>query len=132
MLKKISSIIMVLTLVSIFTITSAEAGSRQQGFLTGAGIALGAMALGGMMAHQLYASPLPPPAVYSPPPPRVQYVPGHWEVSRDWVSGNRERIWIPDYRDRRGNWIAGHYEDRQTPGHYEERRIWIEGYYRND
>jgi hypothetical protein len=136
MWKKLASVVLVLALLSLFTISSAHAGSKQRHRWEGAGIALGLVTLGGLIAHELYAYPPPPPrVVYSPPPepyypPPQEYVPGHWETTREWAPGTWERRWNPGYYDRWGNWVAGHYEDRQTPGHYRERRIWIEGYYR--
>lgn len=139
MWKKLASVILVLTLISLLEVASAEAGSKQRHMWRGAGIALGAVALGGLMAHHIYAhTPPPSPRVvyYSPPepyycPPRAEYVPGHWETTREWVPGTWERVWIPGHYDRWGNWVTGHYEDRQTPRGYVERRVWIEGYYRN-
>jgi hypothetical protein len=84
----------------------------------------------------LPAPPIPVPmGVYSPlaesyyPAPQ-EYIPGHWEMTREWVPGARERVWIPGHYDRWGNWVAGHYEYRQAPGYYAERRVWIEGYCR--
>jgi len=142
MLKKLTTAILILSLVFLFTITPAEAGSKARHMWQGAGIALGALALGGLLAHQAYVySHTPPPAVYLPPPPprpepyycpppQPEYVPGHWEMVREWVPGSWERVWIPDHYDRWGNRIAGHYEERQTPGRYVERRVWVEGYYR--
>jgi hypothetical protein len=136
MWKKLLSMILVLTLVSLFTITSAEAGSKQRNRWEGIGIALGAMALGGLIAHQIRTYTPPPPAGYYPPPeprwgpPQPEYIPGHWEMTREWVPGTWERVWVPGHYDRWRNWVAGHYEDRQTPGQYVERRVWVEGHYR--
>jgi len=146
MWKKLASMILILALVSLFTITPAEAGSKQRHMWAGAGIALGAVTLG-LMAHKLYTHTHPPRVVYYPPPPAPhcyphyyppplpspppEYIPGHWETIREWVPGTWERVWIPDHYDRWGNWVAGHYEERQTPGHYVERRVWVEGYYRH-
>ena len=123
MWKKLALMILVLTLISVFTIPSAEAGSRNR--------ILKALALGGLLAA------LPPPPVFISPapehryyPPRQEYVPGHWEIAREWVPGTWERVWIPGHYDRWGNWVAGHYEDRQVPRHYVERKVWVEGHYR--
>ncbi|MFB3887141.1 MAG: hypothetical protein ACE144_18095 [Thermodesulfobacteriota bacterium] len=141
MWKKIISMALVITFVALFTFSSAEAGSKQRNMWKGAGIALGAVALG-TMALQLFthSHPEQPPQVvhyppdeprYCPPPPsRPEYVPGHWETIREWVSGTWEKVWVPGHSDRHRNWIEGHYEDRQTPGYYAERRVWVEGYYR--
>jgi hypothetical protein len=115
--------IMVLVLISVFTIPSAEAGSKK---------IFKALAFGG-----LFIGLPPPPVIVAPAPqsyhypPRQEYVPGHWETTREWVPGAWERVWIPDYRDRWGRWVAGHYEDHQTPGYYEQRRIWVDGHYRS-
>jgi len=96
----------------------------------GAGIALGAVTLGAM-AYQLFTQPSQPPQeVYYPPPPPREYVPGHWEITRERVPGTWERVWVPGYHDRWGRRVGGHYQERQTPGHYVERRLWIEGCYR--
>ena len=122
MWKKLALMILVLALISVFTIPSAEAGSKDT---------WKALALGG-----LFAALLPPPVVIAPAPehrylpPRQEYVPGHWEMTREWVPGTWERVWIPGYYDRWGRRVPGHYENRQAPGYYEERRIWVEGYYR--
>lgn len=122
MWKKLALMILILALISVFTVPTAEAGSKSL---------LKALALGGLLAV------FPPPPVFvSPapqsyyPPPRPEYVPGHWETTREWIPATWERIWVPTYRDRWGNWIAGHYEDRQTPGRYVESRVWVDGYYR--
>jgi len=135
MWKKLASMILILTLVSLFTFTPAEAGSKQRHMWAGAGIALGAVALGGLIAYTIHAHtppPPPPPQVvyYPPPPPPPEYVPGHWETTREWAPGTCERVWIPGHYDRWGNWVAGHYVERQTPGQYVERRVWVEGHYR--
>ncbi len=122
MWKKLALIVLILALVSALTIPSAEAASKN--FWKG-------LAIGGLLAA------LPPPPIFVSPaperhyyPPRQEYVPGHWEMTREWVPGSWERVWIPGYQDRWGRWVPGHYEDRQTPGYYEERRVWVEGYYR--
>ena len=114
--------VLVLTLVCGFTIPPAEAGSKDL---------LKALALGGLLAA------LPPPPVFVSPvpdrhyyPPREEYVPGHWEVTREWVPEIWERVWTPDYRDGWGRWVPGRYENRQTPGYCQERKVWVEGYYR--
>ena len=123
MWKKLALMVLILTLISVFTIPTAEAGSRKR--------ILKAFALGGLLAA------LPPPPVFMAPapgpyysPPRQEYAPGHWEITREWVPGTWERVWVPGYHDRWGRWVPGHDEDRQAPGYYEERRVWVEGYYR--
>ncbi len=141
MRKKLGIAVLVLTLFSLFTIGPVEAGSKTRYRLQGAAIALGALALGGIVAQQIYAHTPPPVAYYPPPPPpqpepyysrhSPEYVPGHWEIVREWIPGTWERVWVPGYYDRWGNWVAGHYEERQTPGRYEERRVWVEGHYRH-
>jgi len=139
MWKKLGITILILTLVSLFTIAPAEAGSKTRHRWQGAAIALGAVALGGLLAHQIHAHTPPPVAYYPPPPPQPEpyyyrhqseYVPGHWEMVREWVPGEWERVWVPGHYDRWGNWVAGHYVERQTPGRYVERRVWVEGHYR--
>lgn len=123
MWKKLTLMILVLAFISVFTIASAEAESNAHRVLK-------ALALGGLLAA------LPPPVLVSPAPnphyyrPPQEYVLGHWEMTREWIPGAWERVWIPGHYDRRGNWFAGHYENRQAPGYYEERRVWVEGYYR--
>ena len=84
MWKKLALMILVLALISAFTIPPAEAGSRARHRWQGAGIALGAVALGGLILHGFHTLPPPPPQVvyspppepYYPPPPR-EFVPGH-------------------------------------------------------
>lgn len=135
MMKKIISIVLALTLISLVTVASAEAGSKTRHRWQGAAIALGALALGGVVAHQIHAYP-PPIAYYPPQPdpyyyrPHSEYVPGHWETTQEWIPGEWERIWVPGHYDRYGRWVAGHYVERQTPGRYVERRFWVEGQYR--
>ncbi len=138
MWKKLISMILAIAFFSLFTLSAAEAGSKQRHMWKGAGIALGAVALGSM-ALQLFTHTHPqepPQVVYSPPPepryypPPREYVPGHWETTREWFPGTWERIWVPGHHDRWGNWVEGHHEDRQTPGYYADRRVWVEGYYR--
>jgi hypothetical protein len=122
MWKKLALMILVLALISVFTIPSAEAESKS---------ILKMLALGG-----LFAVLPPPPMVLAPAPehhyrpPREEYVPGHWEMTREWVPGTWERVWISGYYDRWGNRVPGHYENRQVPGYYEERRVWVGRYYR--
>lgn len=136
--KKLLSMIMVVTLISLFAITSAEAGSKTRYRWQGAGIALGAVLLGGLVVHQIaaHANTQQPQVVYSPPPqprwcpPEPEYAPGHWEITREWVPGAWERVWAPGHYDRWGNWVTGHYEDHQTPGRDVERRVWVEGHHR--
>ncbi len=136
MKKKLIAIVLTLTLASLLTIAPAEAGSKTRLRVPGAGIALGALLLGGLVAHHMAVHASPPPVVYAPPleprycPPEPEWVPGHWEITREWVPGTWERVWVPGHYDSRGRWVAGHYIDRQTPGHYEERRVWVEGHYR--
>ena len=123
MWNKLTLTILVLALITVFTIPTAEAGSKD---------VLKALALGGLFA----IAALPPPVVIAPAPehhyypPRQEYVPGHWEMTREWVPRGWERVWIPGYRDRWGRGAPGHYENRQAPGYYEERKVWVEGYYR--
>jgi len=140
MWKKLISMVLVIAFIALFTFNYAEAGSKQRYMWKGAGIALGAVALG-TMAYQLFnhthpqGSPQvvyspPPEPRYCPPPPPPEYVPGHWEMTREWVPGAWERVWVPGHYDRWRNWVEGHYEERQTSGYYAERRVWVEGYYR--
>ncbi len=129
MKKKLIATVLVLTLVSLFAIAPAEAGSKTRHRWQGAGMALGALLLGGLVVHHMAAHASPPQVVYAPPP-EVEWVPAHWEMTREWVPGTWERVWVPGHYDRRGNWVAGHYVNRQIPGYYEERKVWIEGYYR--
>ena len=142
MWKKLISMVLVIAFVALFTFNYAEAGSKQRYMWKGAGIALGAVALG-TMAYQLFTHTHPqgPPQVvyspppeprYCPPPPSPEYFPGHWETTREWVPGARERVWVPGHYDRWRNWVEGHYEEHQTPGYYAERRVWVEGYYRSN
>jgi heme A synthase len=135
--KKLWSMILVLTLISLFAITSAEAGSKTRYRWQGAGIAVGALLLGGLVAHHIAAHARQPEVIYAPPPepryypPEPDWAPGHWEITREWVPGQWERVWVPDQYDRWGNWVAGHYVDRKTPGHYVERRVWVERHFRD-
>jgi hypothetical protein len=141
MRKKLGIAVLILTLVSLFTVVPVEASSKTRHRLPGAAIALGALALGGFVAQQIYAHTPPPAAYYPPPPPpqpepyysrhQPEYVPGHWETVREWIPGTWEKVWVPGYYDRWGNWVAGHYEERQTPGQNVERRVWVEGHYRH-
>jgi len=125
MWKKLALMVLILALISVFTIPPAEAGSRHHRVLK-------ALALGGLLAAfpppPVFVSRVPEPYYY--PPPR-EYVPGHRETTREWVPRTWERVSIPGYYDRWGRWVAGHYENRQIPGYYAERRVWIEGYYRS-
>ena len=137
MWKKLASMALILAMISFFMTSAAEAGSKQRHVWEGAGIALGALALGGLIAHSLHPLPSPPPQIAYPSPPRPyypppgEYVPGHWEIVRGWVPGTWERVWVPGHYDHWRRWVPGHYEEVQTPGHYEERRSWVEGYYRH-
>lgn len=133
MVKKIMAVILGIAFISLLTFTTAEAGSEARYRWQGAAIALGAVALGGLILHHAYAHTYPPPVVYAPPPPPgppPEFVPGHWEIVREWVPGISERVWVPGHYDRWGNWVAGHYVIHQTPGRYVERRVWVEGYCR--
>jgi len=135
MLKRFAALTLIVSLISLFAVAPAQAGSKQHHMWTGAGIALGAVALGTILTHHIYVHTPPQPRViyYPPPPPplyRHDYVPGHWEIIREWVPGRWEKVWVPGHYDRWGNWIEGHYEERVTPGYYIEKRVWVEGYYR--
>jgi hypothetical protein len=137
MWKKLITMSLIIAFIALFTLDSAHAGSKQRYMWYGAGIALGATALG-LMAHQLSTYPHSPQTVYYPqpepwysPPPPPEFVPGHWEITREWVPGSWKRVWVPGYYDRWRNRVGGHYEDYQNPGHYVEKKVWIEGYYRN-
>ncbi len=129
MKKKLIAIVLALTLISLFAITPVEAGSKTRHLWPGAEIAFGALLFGGLVAHTMAAYASPPRVVYAPPP-QVEWVPGHWEMTRVWVPGAWERVWVPGQYDRHGRWVAGHTINRQTPGFYEERRVWVEGHYR--
>ncbi|MGQ9646058.1 MAG: hypothetical protein ACUVWO_05895 [Thermodesulfobacteriota bacterium] len=137
MKKKLIAIFLVLALIPLVAVAPAEAGSKARHRWEGAGMALGAVLLGGWVFHSLTIHASPPPVVYAPPPesrycpPEPEWVPGHWEITREWVPGTWERVWVPGHYDRYGNWVAGHTINRQTPGRYEERRVWVEGYYRH-
>jgi hypothetical protein len=139
MWKKLSSMLLVLALFSLFTINPAQAGGKQRYMWYGAGIALGSIALLRLVTYPHVAPPPPPIIVYSPPPqpyypyypsaplsPPPDCAPGHWETTREWVPGAWERVWISGHYDRWRNWVPGHYEDRPTPGYYVERRGWVE------
>ena len=105
MWKKLISMILIIGFISLFTLTSAKAGSKQRYMFYGAGIGLVAAALG-LMAHRVYTQP--PQVVYYPPPepryfsplPPPEYVSGHWEITREWVPGTWERVWVPGHYDR--------------------------------
>ena len=128
-MKKTLSLILVVSLICLFAITSAEAGSKLRPRWPGPEIAIGALLFGGLVAHHMAAHARQPEVVYAPPP-QVEWVPEHWEMTREWVPGTWERVWVPGHYDGRGHWMAGHYINRQAPGYYEERRVWVEGYYR--
>ncbi len=132
MSKKAISTLVVLAFLSIFLVESAEAGDIHCYPWQGAAIALGAAALGAM-AYGVYSHA--PGVAYATPPaywhsPRPGYVPGHWEVVREWVPGAWVKVRVPGHYNPYGNWIEGHYVNRQAPGRYVERRVWVEGYYR--
>ena len=129
MKKKLIAAVLVLTLVSLVAIAPAEAGSKTRHRWQGAGMALGALLLGGLVVHHMATHAAPPQVIYAPPA-EPEWVPGHWEMTREWVPGTWERIWVAGHYDRRGRWVAGHYINRQTPGFYQERRVWVEGHYR--
>jgi len=78
------------------------------------------------IAYKFPGPSVPEPRWY---PPEPEYVPGHWEFTREWVPGTWERVWITGYHDRWGNRAAGHYENHQSPGYYVDRRVWVEGHY---
>jgi hypothetical protein len=63
MKKKLIATVLVLTLVSLFAIVPAEAGSKTLQRWQGAGMALGALLLGGLVAHHMAAHASPPPVV---------------------------------------------------------------------
>ncbi len=84
MWKKLALTVLILALVCVSTIPSAEAGSEDL---------LKALALGGLLA----ALPPPPVFVSRVPdrhyyPPREEYAPGHREMTREWVPGTWERV----------------------------------------
>jgi len=83
MKKKLIVIVMVLALVSLCAIAPAEAGSKTRHRFPGAGIALGAFLLGGLVVHHMAVHASPPQVIYAPPPepryypPEPEWAPGH-------------------------------------------------------
>ena len=82
MKKKLIAIVLVLTLVSLFAIVPAEAGSKRRHRWQGAGMALGALLLGGLVVQHMAAHASPPQVVYAPPPE-----PRYWSPEPEWVPG---------------------------------------------
>ena len=93
---KTLSMILVVAVISLLAITSVEAGSRVRPMFPGAEIAVGALVLGGFVAHHMAAHARQPEVVYAPPPhsryrpPEREWEAGHWEMIREWVPGTWE------------------------------------------
>lgn len=109
MWKKLVLIILVLALISGFTVPTAEAGVKKKlKYLAALGL--------------LPPPPIPAPVgVYYPPvepycPIPREYAPGHWETNGDLVPVPWVRVWNPSYYDQWGRWVPGHYEYRQYYG----------------
>ena len=127
-MKRWAVIGLVVVMFLVFS-TVSFAGGRDQGRLEGIVIGLGAVTLYNLIGHGV-PSPVIPAGraherdVYHCPPPAAE-PPGHWEIRREWVPEQRERVWIPGH-DEDGYWVEGHYEVRIHPGYYLERRVWVE------
>ena len=81
--------VLILALISVFTIPSAEAANHHNFWKAPA--VLGLLAVFSP-PPPVIVSPAPEPYYYPPP---QEYVPGHWETTREWVPGSWERVWIP-------------------------------------
>jgi hypothetical protein len=134
--------IMVASLILFTTATKSLAGPRGHYRWEGVGIVLGSIAALGIVSS-LIARPYPPPAVvyppavyyypappaYYPPPPPARWVPGHWQIYREWEPEAWQRAWVPSHYGQAGNWIQGHWEEIRSGGRWMERRVWVEGHY---
>ena len=97
MWKKLATVILVLALFSLFTITPAEAGDKQRYMWDGAGIALGTVALLGLLTSSPYG---PTPSTdgrlltttepYYPLPQRLRRLNMFQATGKQLVNGSRE------------------------------------------
>ncbi len=108
--------------------------------LAGAGLAVLAMAAGGV--HDRAAAQAPPPAAPAPgivetpppaPPPRAEVAPPQPGPTHVWVAGH----WA--WRRHEYVWVGGHWAIPRhpgwvwVPGHWAARRhgyVWVEGHWR--
>jgi hypothetical protein len=118
-----------LVALMVFTLSSVSfAGDRQRGRWEGVAIGLGAVTLYNLFEHGLFSPVIPPRRPYGThvySPPVVHEPSGHWEIEREWIPEERERVWIPGHYED-GYWVKGHHEVRVYPGHYVERKVWVE------
>lgn len=104
------------------------AGDVQRGRWEGLAIGLGAVTLYNLFEHGTFSPVIPP---YRPHrkhvyhPPVVHEPSGHWEIHREWVPEQKERLWVPGHYED-GYWVKGHYEVHVYPGYYVDRRVWVE------
>ncbi|MCJ8502281.1 hypothetical protein [Desulfatitalea alkaliphila] len=131
MKSKAIAIILFATLCAtlLFTPQTSWAGSPQSHRWEGVAIGIGAAIIGSaiLKAHQqppVVVAPYRPAAVYAPgPPPRSR---GHWEVRKEWVPAQVEKVWNPGHYDRKGRWVAGHWIHREVqPGYWTQTRVWV-------
>jgi len=125
-MKKTFALIVLAALFTLsLTSTPALAGDLQRGRWQGVAIGLGVAALGhAILNHHVAVEAHPAPVyTYRHRPPVVR---GHWEVRREWVPPERERVWNPGHYNRRGRWVPGHWTEIVTqPGYWREDKVWV-------
>lgn len=133
---KKSMIAGVMTLLVVFTFTTAAwAGSAHHHRMEGLAWGIGAAILGKVILdHHRNTYPQPAPAPqpvviqnhYHQPPAETA---GHWEVQREWVPPQYEKVWNPGHYNRKGRWIRGHWMRVESePGYWREKEVWVPHY----
>ena len=128
--RSLSLIVIISSLILVFTAGSASAGRAQHERWKGVAIGIGAAILGSaILNHNNYYYDREPERCYVPvrvPERREYYHRGHWEVRDEWVPPIYRTVWNPGHYTPGGDWIDGAWiKIVDKPGYWKEKRIWV-------
>lgn len=116
-------------LISIaFTTSVALAGSPAQHRLEGFAIGIGALILTkAIVDHQRHqAAAATADEIYRPAHRPHRRPAGYWDIRKEWVAPQYEKVWNPAHYNRRGKWVPGHWVEIETePGYWTQKRVWV-------
>lgn len=136
-MKKLLAIATVAAVCVAFSVSPADAGSKQRHRWEGVAIGVGAALLGGAIIHDIHRVHHRPVRVYHHreyrprryesreycPPPRRR---GHWEEKKVWIPPVYERVWNPGHYDCNNEWIPGRWmRVEKRPGYWKSERVWV-------
>ncbi len=67
--------------------------------------------------------PEKPEGIREPRGRRLRETCGRCEPRRVWIPGSTRRVWLDNWRDRRGRWHEGNWTTIDEAGHWERRRV---------